>query len=101
MEFNEKLTLVRGKLGLSQREMALLDEETIQDMVHEIRGQKVMLDFDLARIYGYSTKSFNQQIKNNQNRFPKDFRFRVSNEELRLVLRSIFLTAKLLSSMKI
>jgi hypothetical protein len=41
-----------------------------------------MLDFDLAEIYGYSTKAFNQQVKNNIDRFPDDFRFQLSKEEL-------------------
>ena len=40
-----------------------LTEQNIESMVYFIRGQKVMLDFDLARIYGYSTKAFNQQTK--------------------------------------
>ena len=42
-----------------------LTEENIESMIYEIRGQKVMLDFDLARIYGYATKRFNEQVKNN------------------------------------
>ena len=48
---------------LENNELVLLNEENIKDMIYEIRGQKVMLDFDLARIYGYTTKAFNQQIK--------------------------------------
>ena len=41
--------------------LALLDESLIKDLIYEIRGQKVMLDFDLARIYGYGTSAFNQR----------------------------------------
>ena len=52
-------------------------------MIYEIRGQKVMLDFDLARIYGYETKNFNRQVKNNIEKFPEDFMFRLKEEELK------------------
>ena len=51
-------------------------------MVYEIRGQKVMIDFDLARIYGYTTKRFNEQIKNNIEKFPEDFMFQLTKEEV-------------------
>jgi hypothetical protein len=40
-----------------------LNKETIESMIYIIRGQKVMLDFELAKIYGYSTKAYNQQVK--------------------------------------
>ena len=63
-------------------EIAIIDEQGIKDMVYEIRGQKVMLDFDLARIYGYETKAFNQQVKNNADRFPEEFRFRLTRNEV-------------------
>ena len=59
-----------------------LTEENIESMVYEIRGQRVMLDFDLARIYGYETKNFNRQVKNNIEKFPKDFMFQLINDEL-------------------
>ena len=64
-----------------------LTEESIESMVYEIREQKVMLDFDLARIYGYATKRFNEQVKNNIEKFPKDFMFQLTNDELEIVLR--------------
>ena len=51
-----------------------------------------MLDFDLAAIYGYTTKAFNQQVKNNENRFEEDFRFKLTREEVEN-LRSINLTS--------
>ena len=41
-----------------------------------------MLDFDLAEIYGYTTKAFNQQVKNNEERFDEDFRFKLTREEV-------------------
>ena len=73
--------------------LVLLDESLIKDLIYEIRGQKVMLDFDLARIYGYSTKAFNQQIKNNADKFELDFMFRLMPQEWSGVLRSKNLTA--------
>ena len=55
-----------------------LNNETIESMIYIIRGQKVMLDFELAKIYGYSTRDFNNQIKNNIERFDVDFRFQLT-----------------------
>ena len=79
-------------------EVIEITQESMESMIYEIRGQKVMLDFDLARIYGYSTKAFNQQVKNNIEKFPDDFMFKLTNQEIRLFLRSKFLTANELSS---
>ena len=71
-----------------------LTEENIESMVYDIRGQKVMLDFDLARIYGYTTKAFNQQVKNNIEKFPEDFMFRLNKKELDNLQRCHFCAAK-------
>ena len=73
---------------LKELETIELTEENIESMVYFIRGQKVMLDFDLARIYGYSTKAFNQQIKRNLNKFPEDFMFRLTVEEVNAISRN-------------
>jgi hypothetical protein len=54
----------------------------------ELRGQKVLLDRDLARIYGVPTKVLNQAVKRNQQRFPHDFMFRLSLEEARAAQHS-------------
>jgi hypothetical protein len=61
--------------------------------IYTIRGHQVMLDFDLAEIYGYTTKAFNQQIRNNIDRFPDDFRFQLTKEEIDSILRSKNLTS--------
>ena len=66
----------------------IVNENDIKTLIYEIRGQKVMLDFDLARIYGYSTKAFNQQIKNNIEKFPGDFMFKLNKEESDFFVRS-------------
>ena len=59
----------------------ILDEESIKGLIYEIRSQRVMLDFDLAKVYGYMTRDFNRQVKNNQERFDSDFCFRLTQEE--------------------
>ena len=71
-----------------------LTEENIDSMVYEIRGQKVMLDFDLARIYAYTTKAFNQQVKNNIEKFPEDFMFQLTRGEVEQLMGSKKLTAR-------
>jgi hypothetical protein len=53
----------------------------IQEKIHEIRGQKVMLDFDLAGLYGVETRVLNQAVKRNTDRFPKDFMFPLTRKE--------------------
>lgn len=73
--------------GQSTTEIAIVDERTIRDKIYEVRGVKVMLDFELAEIYGYTTKAFNQQVKNNIEKFDDDFRFQLTREELQ-ILRS-------------
>ena len=79
------------------KSLVILAESYIKGLIHEIRGQKVMLDFDLARIYGYTTKAFNQQIKNNADKFESDFMFRLTSEEWGTILRSKNLTANAIS----
>ena len=58
-----------------------MEIEVIQNKIHEVRGCKVMLDFDLAALYEIETKVFKQAIKRNLNRFPKDFMFELSQNE--------------------
>ena len=58
-----------------------IDEDSIKNKIYEIRGQKVMLDFDLARIYGYTTKDFNRQVKNNIEKFDDDFMIQLTETE--------------------
>ena len=53
----------------------------VQNLIYEIRGQKVMLDFDLARLYQVETKVLNQAVKRNAKRFPPDFMFQLSLKE--------------------
>ncbi len=63
--------------------------EQIERLIFHIRGQKVMLDADLARIYGVTTTRLNQQVKRNIDRFPEDFMFQLTKEEFdRLILQN-------------
>ena len=74
-------------------EMMLVNQEFLAEKIYIIRGQKVMLDFELAEIYGYETKRFNEQVKNNIEKFDDDFRFQLTKEEWE-VLRSKNSTSK-------
>ena len=55
--------------------------ENVQRTILSVRGQKVILDADLARLYGVTTKRLNEQVRRNRNRFPDDFMFRLTSEE--------------------
>jgi hypothetical protein len=59
----------------------LLPEERVLQLIHIIRDQKVMLDSDLAEMYGVPTKRLNEQVKRNLDRFPFDFMFQLKEEE--------------------
>ena len=81
---------------MTDKELTVIEltEESIESMVYEIREQKVMLDFDLARIYGYTTKRFNEQVKNNIEKFPEDFMFQLTREETKQLVRCQNVTLK-------
>ncbi|MES1222178.1 MAG: ORF6N domain-containing protein [Bacteroidota bacterium] len=68
--------------------------KSIQNRIYELRGERVMLDFDLAGLYEVETKVFNQAVKRNSKRFPEDFMFRLTREEWNN-LRSQFVTSSL------
>lgn len=66
--------------------------DDLKSKIHIVRGLQVMLDSDLAEIYGYSTKRFNEQVKNNKERFDEDFMFQLTKSEHEKILRSKILT---------
>lgn len=74
-------------------EIAIISEEDIKNKIYIIRGKEVMLDSDLAKIYGYTTKDFNRQVKNNIERFDDDFRFQLTNKEIEYLSRCKNFTA--------
>ena len=77
-----------------ENEIIILDENDLKNKIYTIRGVQVMLDSDLAQIYGYETKRFNEQVKNNIERFDEDFRFQLTQDEVD-VLRSKFSTTNI------
>ena len=70
------------------KELVVIDETTIKSKIYYIRNQKIMLDFELAEIYGYSTKRFNEQVKRNNEKFDDDFMFQLTDEEVSELSRS-------------
>lgn len=74
---------------MEERELVI---STIEDRIFTIRGQKVMLDRDLARLYGVETKRLNEAVKRNIKRFPQNFMFQLTNEEFNN-LKSQFATS--------
>ena len=65
----------------------------IQDLIHEIRGKKVMLDFDLARLYQVETRALNQAVQRNLDRFPDDFMFKLENEDFKNLKSQIVISS--------
>ena len=76
-----------------KNQVALYDVEHIQKDIYTIRGMQVMLDSDLAALYGVETKVFNQAVKRNIERFPINFRFKLTRDEYEEILRSQFVTS--------
>ena len=70
-----------------------IPEEVIMTKIYLVRGQKVMLDRDLAKLYGVDTKVLKQAVRRNIERFPEDFMFEMTKKELEL-WRSQFVTSK-------
>ncbi len=53
----------------------------VENLIHIVRGQQVMLDSDLAQLYGVETRRLNEQVKRNADRFPEDFMFKLTKDE--------------------
>jgi hypothetical protein len=70
----------------------MLTAEKIRDKIYQVRGKKVMLDEDLAELYGVSTKRLNEQVKRNSKRFPSDFMYLLTKQEV-TILRSQIATS--------
>ncbi|MCC7304735.1 MAG: ORF6N domain-containing protein, partial [Alphaproteobacteria bacterium] len=76
---------------MARPQLSIIPAERIASRIYLIRGQKVMLDADLAELYGVATKVLNQAVKRNSERFPEDFMFRLTLKEAES-LRSQFVT---------
>ena len=59
----------------------MIEEIKIENLIYEIRGKQVMLDSDVARLFGYETKNLNRQVQRNKTRFPENYCFQLNNEE--------------------
>jgi len=71
----------------------LVDKSNISTLIFNVRNENVIFDFDLAKLYGYEVKAFNQQVKRNIKRFPSDFMFQININEIKK-LKSHFVTSK-------
>ena len=71
-----------------------MPDETIISKIYLFRGQKVMLDNDLAELYGVETKTFNQAVKRNLDRFPEDFMFQLTNKDIEDLLSQNVIPSK-------
>jgi len=78
---------------IGTKNTALLAIEAITGRILVLRGQRVLLDTDLAALYGVTTRRLNEQVKRNQQRFPDDFVFQLTDQEL-AILRSQFATSR-------
>ena len=79
---NESQIREKKSREMADSDFPLIDESLLKSRIHTIRGVKVMLDSDLAEIYGYQTKVFNRQVKNNIERFPEEFRFQLTKTDM-------------------
>ena len=75
-----------------ENELKILSEKDLRNKIFVVRGVKVMLDSDLAEIYGYEVRSLNQQVKRNISRFPDDFMFQLTREEFDFVKSQIVIS---------
>lgn len=82
----EKFLGEPGEFRGAEPDAIVIDELALADRIYTVRGQQVMLDFDLAEIYGYTTSRFNEQVKNNAEKFDADFAFRLTKEEWEILM---------------
>lgn len=78
--------------GTNAQVLILPDSQIVESMIHSIRGMQVMLDSDLACLYGIETKRLKEQVRRNRSRFPSDIMFELTDEEFES-LRSQFATS--------
>ena len=78
-------------MSRARKQSGIIPIERIAASIYMIRGQKVLLDADLAALYGVETRAFNQAVRRNKGRFPEDFMFQLTEEEAK-ALRSQIVT---------
>ena len=72
--------------------IALIPDDIIENKIFFIRGKKVMLDRDLAVLYGVETRTLNQSVRRNKSRFPVDFMFHLKNQEMKIWMSQIVIS---------
>jgi hypothetical protein len=77
---------------MAKRKTELIVTEQIERAIHVIRGEKVMLDSDLAKLYGVTTGQLNQAVRRNRDRFPKDFAFQLTQKEFTSLISQIVIS---------
>jgi len=70
-----------------------ISTDRLDSLIHEVRGQKVMLDVDLARLYGVPTRRLNEAVKRNRERFPEDFAFQLARQEVANLMSQIAISS--------
>jgi hypothetical protein len=68
------------------KKASMVPLERVVSRIFLVRGQKVMLDADLAKLYGVPTRRLNEQVRRNADRFPEDFAFQMTNQELAILM---------------
>src|SRR6267142_2007184 len=86
-------TVEIGTARMPHSNLPAVTAEQIEQKIHIVRGHRIMLDQDLSKLYGVSTKRLNEQVARNRERFPPDFAFRLAPQEF-AVLRSQIATSK-------
>jgi hypothetical protein len=74
---------------MMENEIAILNADDLRSRIYMLRGEQVMMDFDLAQIYGYEVKRLNEQVSRNIKRFPEDFMFQVTKDEIEIMKSQI------------
>ena len=83
----------RRNKSLSKAILSPLLQDRIANRIFFIRGKKVLLDFDLARLYGVETRSLNQAVRRNLDRFPPDFMFQLTHDETEILRSQIVISS--------
>lgn len=83
---------IRDMVAGRKRPIGVIAAEPIEAQIHVVRGKRVMLDSDLARLYGVETRRLNEQVRRNRGRFPADFIFHLENQDV-MDLMSQFATS--------
>ncbi len=91
LEMSLEYGFSRGRVDMAKkksRQIALVPQE-IETLVHVVRGQRVMLDSDLAKLFGVTTRRLNEQVARNFERFPEDFAYQLTQQEFTALMSQI------------